>query len=83
MGTVRILGNVMSTYARKNEEREVEDSPKVRRLADMGVLEIVEDETAQDAVETDQLVDEGDVTSGEDSDRSHQHRPEQAEPVSA
>ncbi len=64
MGTVRILGNVMSTYARKNEEREVEDSPKVRRLADMGVLEIVEDETAQDAVETDQLVDEGDVTSG-------------------
>ena len=64
MGTVRILGNVMSTYARKNEEREVEDSPMLRRLADRGVLEIVEDETAQDAVETDQLVDEGDVTSG-------------------
>lgn len=64
MGTVRIRGNVMSTYARKNEEREVEDSLKVRRLADMGVLEVVEDETAKDAVETDQLVDEGDVTSG-------------------
>ena len=64
MGTVRIRGNVMSTYARKDEVREVEDSPSLRRLADRGVLEYVEEHVSPVAVEDDRGTDEGDVTGG-------------------
>lgn len=64
MGTVRIRGNVMSTYARKDEVREVEDSPSLRRLADSGVLEYVEEHVSPVAVEDDRGMDEGDVTGG-------------------